>query len=116
MVCTYKIHLIGNYILQLAQKKSSSKQWGDHIGCQTVNNFGFDVINAWSEIHGSFEMKRNFARVLDQKKLSWYPWLQFMVMLSGIANDLCPNRVDPGICTHAEVYIIMDHKAGERCF
>ena len=37
-------------------------------------------------------------------------------MWSGRANELWPNEVNLGICSHAEVYIIMDHKAGETCF
>ena len=39
-----------------------------------------------------------------------------MVMWYGIANELQPNRVNPGICTHAEVHNVMDHEAGETCF
>ena len=32
------------------------------------------------------------------------------------ANELWPNEVNPGTCLCAEVYIIMDHRAGETYF
>ena len=37
-------------------------------------------------------------------------------MWSGRANELWPNKVNLGICSCPEVYIIMDHRAGEMCF
>ena len=42
--------------------------------------------------------------------------MQFKVMWSGMANELWPNGVNPGICTHAEVHNVMDHEAGEMFF
>ena len=63
----------------------------------------------------AFEITGNYTVALDQNYAGVCD-CGFVVMWSDRANELQPKEVNLGICSHAKVYFIMEHRTGETCF